>query len=137
MVKRDVKSDNRKLWVRRLLRWYDKNHREMPWRSQGTPYAVWLSEIMLQQPQVSAVIPFFERFMIRFPTVNVLADSDLQDVLKYWEGLGYYTRARSLHKAAREVVDHHDLDIKFMVFNHDFDFHVLRKEGQCKNIDLG
>lgn len=76
----------------------------MPWRDDPTPYRVWLSEIMLQQTRVDTVIPYFERFLERFPTVEALADAELQDVLKGWEGLGYYSRARNLHRAAGMVV---------------------------------
>jgi len=76
----------------------------MPWRSRPRPYAVWVSEIMLQQTQVATVIPYFRRFVKRFPTVQQLAKADLQAVLKLWEGLGYYTRARNLHWAARDVM---------------------------------
>ena len=75
----------------------------MPWRSRPTPYRVWVSEIMLQQTQVQTVIPYFKRFVRRFPSVRRLARADLQDVLKAWEGLGYYGRARNLHAAARIV----------------------------------
>jgi len=76
----------------------------MPWRDRPTPYAVWISEIMLQQTQVDTVMPYFRRFMKRFPSLKRLATAREQDVLKAWEGLGYYTRARNLHRAAREVV---------------------------------
>jgi len=75
----------------------------MPWREHPSPYRVWVSEIMLQQTQVATVIPYFERFLHRFPDVQTLAAADPQDVLRLWEGLGYYSRARNLHKAAREV----------------------------------
>ena len=94
-------------WVDRLLAWFAEHSRPMPWRVRSTPYAVWVSEIMLQQTQVKTVIPFFERFMVRFPTIDQLAAADLQDVLKAWEGLGYYARARDLHKAAGVVVARH------------------------------
>ena len=77
----------------------------MPWRSDPSPYKVWISEIMLQQTQVVTVIPYFDRFVARFPSFKVLAQSDLQEVLKLWEGLGYYSRARNLHQAARRIVD--------------------------------
>ena len=91
-----------------LLAWYDKNKRDLPWRRLGhDPYAVWVSEIMLQQTTVAAVIPFYERWMARFPTVQSLADAPLDDVLKHWAGLGYYARARNLHRGAQEVVAKH------------------------------
>jgi A/G-specific adenine glycosylase len=92
-------------WVERLLAWFEAHRRPMPWREDPSPYRVWVSEIMLQQTQVATVIPYFERFMARFPTVQDLASADTQEVLKLWEGLGYYSRARNLLKAARIVID--------------------------------
>ncbi|MFA5204726.1 MAG: A/G-specific adenine glycosylase [Lentisphaeria bacterium] len=91
----------------RLLAWYHANRRPMPWREQPTPYRVWLSEIMLQQTQVVTVIPYFERFTARFPDLPALAAADEQAVLKLWEGLGYYSRARNLLKAARQLMTEH------------------------------
>lgn len=88
-------------WVADLVHWFDRNQRSMPWRDDPSPYKVWISEIMLQQTQVATVIPYFDRFVRRFPDVESLARADIQDVLRLWEGLGYYTRARNLHKAAR------------------------------------
>ena len=87
-----------------LLDWFDKNKRTMPWRQTSDPYKIWISEIMLQQTQVNTVIPYYERFLDRFPDVEQLADASQQTVLKMWEGLGYYSRARNMHKAAQEVV---------------------------------
>ena len=96
----------RNSWSSNLLDWYDKHKRQMPWRSDSpNPYRVWISEIMLQQTQVTTVIPYFERFMKRFPTVQELAKVEQQELLKYWEGLGYYSRARNLHKAAKLISD--------------------------------
>jgi len=92
-------------FVPALLDWYDHEKIELPWRGAADPYKVWLSEIMLQQTQVAAVIPYFERFTARFPTVTALANAPLDDVLKLWEGLGYYSRARNLHRAAQTVRD--------------------------------
>lgn len=89
----------------RLLAWYDKHKREMPWRDCDNPYKIWISEIMLQQTRVDQAMPYFHRFMERFPTVHDLAVADQQEVLKVWEGLGYYSRARNLHHAAKTVVD--------------------------------
>ncbi len=86
-----------------LLAWYDHAAADLPWRRTQDPYHVWLSEIMLQQTQVTTVIPYFERFMASFPTVSDLADAPLDRVLKLWEGLGYYSRARNLHRAAQQV----------------------------------
>jgi len=89
-----------------VLAWYAQHGRKhLPWQQDPTPYRVWVSEIMLQQTQVSTVIPYYERFMARFPDVITLADAPLDTVLKHWEGLGYYSRARNLHKAARTIRD--------------------------------
>ena len=89
----------------RILDWYAHHGRELPWRGQSDPYMVWVSEIMLQQTRVESVIPYFERWMEHFPNIHVLAAASEQDVLLVWEGLGYYSRARNLYKAARIVVD--------------------------------
>lgn len=93
---------------RQVLDWYDKYGRKtLPWQQEKTPYKVWLSEVMLQQTQVTTVIPYFERFMARFPTVTDLANAPLDEVLHLWTGLGYYARARNLHKAAQQVATQH------------------------------
>ncbi|MCS7047269.1 MAG: A/G-specific adenine glycosylase, partial [Gemmataceae bacterium] len=92
---------------RRLLSWFDRHARKLPWRGSADPYAVWVSEVMLQQTQVATVIPYFRRFLQAFPTIQALAAANEQDVLRLWEGLGYYRRARSLHAAARQVCDLH------------------------------
>lgn len=104
MIKRELPTR----WVEPLLEWFSRNRRDMPWRNRPRPYAVWVSEIMLQQTQVATVIPYFRRFVKQFPSVHRLAGAHLQEVLKAWEGLGYYTRARNLHRAAREVVRRRD-----------------------------
>ncbi len=88
-----------------LLDWYAQNARSLPWRDQPTPYRVWVSEIMLQQTRVETVIPYFERWMSRFPTLAALAAASEQEVLQVWEGLGYYSRARNLHRAAQKIVE--------------------------------
>ncbi len=88
-----------------LKEWFLDEQRDLPWRMNRTPYRVWVSEIMLQQTQVSVVIPYFHRFMQKFPTVEVLAHAPLEEVMKAWEGLGYYSRARNLHKAAQIIVN--------------------------------
>jgi A/G-specific adenine glycosylase len=88
-----------------LLAWFRTNARELPWRDNRTPYRVWLSEMMLQQTQVETVIPYFERFLARFSTIDDLAAAPIGDVLKLWERLGYYARARNLHKAAQVIVN--------------------------------
>lgn len=90
----------------KLTSWFEKNRRDLPWRKSITPYAVWVSEIMLQQTQVSYVIPYFERWMARFPTVETLAAAPIDEVIKLWEGLGYYSRARNLHQGAKQIVEH-------------------------------
>lgn len=90
-------------WVQDLLNWYEHSKRGLPWRENADPYSVWVSEIMLQQTRVESVIGYYRRFLERFPTVQTLAQSDLDEVLKLWEGLGYYSRARNLHKAARDI----------------------------------
>ena len=87
-----------------LLAWYDRSGRTLPWRSVVTPYRTWVSEIMLQQTRVSAVIPYFERFMAELPDIAALADVPEERLLKLWEGLGYYSRARNLQKAAKVIV---------------------------------
>ena len=88
-------------FAKRLLAWWDDHGRkDLPWQLNRTPYRVWVSEIMLQQTTVAAVVPYFERFMARFPDVETLAEADLDEVLHLWSGLGYYARARSLHRAA-------------------------------------
>ncbi|MDZ7690089.1 MAG: A/G-specific adenine glycosylase [Balneolaceae bacterium] len=91
-----------------LLSWYDDNKRNLPWRDCDDPYKIWISEIMLQQTRVDQATPYFHRFIDRFPTVQDLAEADQQEVLKVWEGLGYYSRARNMHTAARRVVDEFD-----------------------------
>jgi len=90
-----------------LLTWYARNHRDLPWRHTHDPYAVWVSEVMLQQTQVATVIPYYRRFLDRFPTVASLAGASLDDVLAVWQGLGYYGRARNLHRAAALVCEQH------------------------------
>ncbi len=92
---------------RSLLSWYDHHRRHLPWRDEPDPYRVWVSEVMLQQTQVATVVPYYERFLRRFPTLAHLAAASVDDVLKAWEGLGYYARARNLHAAARQVVADH------------------------------
>ena len=88
----------------KLLVWYDGVARDLPWRATRDPYAIWVSEIMLQQTRVETVIPYYERFMSRFPTPHALAEADEDSVLSLWSGLGYYRRARLLHAGVREVV---------------------------------
>lgn len=92
------------LWVQKLLDWYDKNKRDLPWRKSRDPYAIWVSEIMLQQTRVEAVRDYYQIWLERFPDIRSLAAADQDVVLKTWEGLGYYSRARNLHKAARMIM---------------------------------
>jgi len=93
----------------RLLHWYHKNKRILPWRDHGlSPYGVWVSEIMLQQTRVETVIPYFEKWLRLFPTIQALANASERDVLNAWEGLGYYSRARNFHKASKIVAEKFD-----------------------------
>jgi A/G-specific adenine glycosylase len=94
-------------FARRLLRWFGEASRDLPWRKTRDPYAIWISETMLQQTQVATVIPYWTRWMSRFPTVRALAEAPLEDVLQHWQGLGYYARARNLHRAAGQIVERH------------------------------
>ncbi|MFC4598513.1 A/G-specific adenine glycosylase [Cohnella hongkongensis] len=96
---------NEAYFGQRLLRWYRKERRDLPWRRSRDPYHIWVSEIMLQQTRVDTVIPYFNRFVERYPTLRHLAEAPEEDVLKHWEGLGYYSRARNLQAAVREVVE--------------------------------
>lgn len=91
-----------------LIDWFIEEKRDLPWRRDATPYAVWVSEVMLQQTQVAVVIPYFERWMQKFPSVEALAAAPLDTVIKAWEGLGYYSRARNLHAGACHVVKEHN-----------------------------
>ena len=100
--------DSERRFAQPLLAWFDRHGRhDLPWTSNPTPYRVWVSEVMLQQTQVAAVIPYFERFLRRFATVEALAAAPLDEVLHLWTGLGYYARARNLHAAAQQVVRQH------------------------------
>ncbi|MDD4029157.1 MAG: A/G-specific adenine glycosylase, partial [Caldisericia bacterium] len=92
-------------WVEILLEWFHKNKRSLPWRIDRTPYKVWISEIMLQQTRVTAVVSYYQRFIAQFPTVEFLAAASLEDVYKLWEGLGYYSRAKNLYLAAHTIVE--------------------------------
>jgi len=89
----------------KLLRWFEKNKRDLPWRRTRDPYAIWVSEIMLQQTQVATVIPYYKKFLKSFPTLHHLAKANLSKVLKVWEGLGYYSRARNLHRSSQIVLN--------------------------------
>ena len=89
---------------KRLLQWYYSNQRDLPWRRSRNPYHIWVSEVMLQQTQVNTVLSYYRRFIKAFPSVKRLAVADLQSVLKLWEGMGYYARARNLHRAAQRLM---------------------------------
>ncbi|WP_341636901.1 A/G-specific adenine glycosylase [Staphylococcus casei] len=91
-----------------LVTWFNNNQREMPWRETSNPYYIWLSEVMLQQTQVKTVIDYYHRFIGRFPTIADLSQAHEDEVLKYWEGLGYYSRARNFHTAVKEVHDNYN-----------------------------
>lgn len=105
---KNMKSDIKELFRRKILRWYKKNRRPLPWRRNPTAYRVWISEIMLQQTQSQTVIPYYNRFLEHFPDIADLAQAREEDVLALWSGLGYYRRARNIHKAAREIVRYYD-----------------------------
>src|SRR3954469_1494076 len=92
----------RRKFARSLLGWFAANARDLPWRGTRDLYRIWISEVMLQQTQVATVIGYYDRFVARFPDVKSLAKADEHDVLRLWEGLGYYRRARQLHRAAQQ-----------------------------------
>ena len=100
-----MRAQERLVLQKRLLRWYDDHQRDLPWRNTTDPYPVWISEVMLQQTQVQTVIPYYLRFLKQFPSIGELAHADTDALLKLWAGLGYYSRARNLQKAARIVLD--------------------------------
>jgi A/G-specific adenine glycosylase len=107
-----IAAAQRATFARSLLRWYDRSRRDLPWRRlQGDPYAVWLSEMMLQQTQVATVLRYFDQFLDSFPTIDSLAAAAHDDVMRRWAGLGYYARARNLHRAAKEIVSSHGGEI--------------------------
>jgi A/G-specific adenine glycosylase len=101
-------SQARVAFAGRLLAWFARHARDLPWRRERSPYRVWVAEVMLQQTRAETVVPYYDRFLARFPTVQALAGAPLEEALKVWEGLGYYARARHLHAAARQVVTAHD-----------------------------
>lgn len=102
-----IEQSTRTQIIRRLRAWYHEKARQLPWRETRDPYAIWVSEIMLQQTRVEAVIPYYQRWMQQFPTLHDLAEASQDQVLKAWEGLGYYSRARNLQDAARTLVEQH------------------------------
>src|SRR5262252_5976084 len=104
-----------------LLAWFTQFRRDLPWRRTNDPYRIWLSEIMLQQTRVKAVIPYYEKFLARFPDIQSLAEAPEEEVLRLWSGLGYYSRARNLQKAARQIVG-------------EFEDHFPRKRGEILSL---
>src|SRR5438093_7593001 len=102
-----LSSASRRRLRSRLLSWFDRNRRDLPWRNNRDPYAIWVSEVMLQQTQVATVLRYFEPFLRAFPTVKALAAGTEQEVLRRWEGMGYYRRAHHLHQAAQRLVAEH------------------------------
>jgi A/G-specific adenine glycosylase len=92
-------------WIAQLSEWYLRHARKLPWRKTRDPYRIWISEVMLQQTQVTTVIPYYEKFIGRFPTVEALAAAEESTVLTYWSGLGYYSRAKNLHRGAKTIVE--------------------------------
>jgi A/G-specific adenine glycosylase len=104
-----LSAKDSKAFAKAVLRWFDRHGRKtLPWQQDATPYRVWISEIMLQQTQVTTVIPYYQRFMQSFPTVDALAAASQDNVLEHWTGLGYYARGRNLHKAAKMIVEQFD-----------------------------
>jgi len=98
-----VETKNNSVFTESLIKWYNKNKRELPWRKTRDPYKIWVSEIMLQQTQVETVLPYYKRFLQAFPSLKALANAELSQILKMWEGMGYYARARNLLKAAQII----------------------------------
>ncbi|MBL4941468.1 MAG: A/G-specific adenine glycosylase [Colwellia sp.] len=107
-TKTNISADSAKKFSQQVVTWYHQQGRKhLPWQQNKTPYRVWVSEIMLQQTQVTTVIPYYQRFMASFPTIKALANADEDTVLHHWTGLGYYARARNLHKAAKLIINEH------------------------------
>lgn len=105
-IPKNFLCQNKKQIQRQLLHWFKKNKRDLPWRKTHDPYSIWVSEIMLQQTQVGTVIPYYQKFLKSFPSLHHLAKANLSKVLKVWEGMGYYSRARNLHRASQIVLNH-------------------------------
>ncbi len=99
---------NRENFTQAILQWYDQGHRDLPWRRTRDPYRIWVSEIMLQQTRAETVVSYYERFLARYPTVQALAEAPQEELLKSWEGLGYYARARALQRAAQAIVSDYE-----------------------------
>ena len=101
-----VAKMNKDLLYKELEDWYEMNHRILPWRETNDPYKIWISEIILQQTRVAQGMEYYHRLINRFPDIQALAEAEEDEVLLYWQGLGYYSRARNLHKAAQLMKDH-------------------------------
>jgi len=121
-----------------LLKWFEQNKRDLPWRKVSKsksyfrdPYRVWVSEIMLQQTQVKTVIPYFKRWLKAFPNLKAFASADLDDVLKQWEGLGYYRRARNLHKGAQVVMNDYAGKIPITSTELALRTSLTKRKGRC------
>jgi A/G-specific adenine glycosylase len=102
-----IKGMDKRYFSKKVVKWYKENHRNLPWRNTREPYRIWLSEIILQQTRVSQGLPYYERFIDKYPTVADLANAPEQEVLRLWQGLGYYSRARNLHKCAKSITSGH------------------------------
>ncbi|MFZ0522665.1 MAG: A/G-specific adenine glycosylase [Candidatus Acidiferrales bacterium] len=107
-MKSTLSARAQKNFQSRLLKWFRTHQRDLPWRSSRDPYRIWVAEVMLQQTRIAAVMPYYQRFLDRFPNFESLARAPQTEVLKLWSGLGYYSRARNLHAAAKEIVAHHN-----------------------------
>ncbi len=99
---------NNKFFAEKLIKWYEYHHRDLPWRRTRNPYYIWLSEVILQQTRIAQGLPYYERFVTAYPTVFDLANASEQEVIRLWQGLGYYSRARNLHQTAKYIVDQLD-----------------------------
>lgn len=103
-----AKDSRHSFFVQTILKWYSEYKRDLPWRNTKDPYIIWLSEIILQQTRVQQGLPYFEKFQVQYPTVESLAAAPLEEIMRTWQGLGYYSRARNLHQCAQSIVESHD-----------------------------
>jgi A/G-specific adenine glycosylase len=110
-IKMNFNSKQLQKFQQSLLKWYNHHRRSLPWRDTSNPYYIWVSEIMLQQTQVNTVIPYYQKFIRQYPNIKDLANASLQDVLKSWEGLGYYSRARNFHQAVKQILKFYNENI--------------------------
>src|SRR5690606_27237509 len=107
LKKTDNQGDGSRYFSKKIVEWYHENHRKLPWRDTRDPYRIWLSEVILQQTRVAQGLPYYHRFISHYPTVYALASAPEEEVLRHWQGLGYYTRARNLIRCAKVVVSQH------------------------------